>query len=212
MSNISKCLCCFDPPEEENPILKCKKCEISAHVLCYGILDTDNFICSPCTNDIDPGSIICDLCLKLNGCMKQTTTGNWVHVLCALFVKGVEINDPEKMEPIDITKVQKSLNKCCVFCEQKSTCMKCNKRGCDKYMHIPCGFENGTLKETDKNDLLTFDVYCAEHARETTSKGKRLSSDKIKYIVRSKVVTKHLAQAMKHNSSWIYNKLMKPGS
>lgn len=90
MENESKCVLCSDDGADGNEIIKCTKCTLSAHVLCYGILEADNFICSPCAKSVHVNDIECALCLKKGGAMKTTTNGKWAHVMCALCSKDAQ--------------------------------------------------------------------------------------------------------------------------
>lgn len=193
---------CYDEDSSENHIIKCKNCEIQVHVLCYGIQDEQNFICSPCANKVT--SIDCAICGKKDGAMKKTTDDRWVHVICAFFTKKAQFIDTNSMEPVDISSVKAPKQPIeCVFCEQTVGTFKCSKRACSKGLHATCGLEKNSLQEKlDNEGQITFLGYCDEH--KNIKNPKRLSSDGINHAV---LKQKHITQASRQNSDWILKKI-----
>lgn len=196
---------CVDPEESDNPILKCEFCEVRVHALCYGV-DVQNdpidmWLCSPCKIEIrDPQ---CVLCKQTTGAMKKTTCGNWVHVICALFTEGVNIEDTNDMEPINLSRVSNSKrNKTCAYCMKTAGfCSLCSKGKCTKRIHITCAQRNNCtieIKNNEKNSI-DFRAYCADHK---PSKSKRRVSSK---FVRGVVSKKYKSKGSKHNKNadWI---------
>lgn len=125
-NKMAQCLVCNDPPEKENQIIKCNKCEVHVHILCYGIENIETFVCSPCSADVI--DVNCTLCKKYGGALKNTTDEKWVHVVCGLFTKGVIFTDKISMEPVDVTKVKFRKNLKCVFCNESHGAMKCARK------------------------------------------------------------------------------------
>lgn len=205
----SKCLVCVDKHTKDNPILKCKNCEVKVHMLCYGIQSRRNFVCSPCIQKVKSDLVTCVLCSKKGGAMKLTTDRRFVHVICALFVKNTQIANSDTMEPINITKVRfPKIKLPCIFCEGTYGTLKCVIRNCRNYMHASCGSENGCLKEElDNKELIKFVGYCKEHVPSGQNQIKRLSSDNLKQAITLKVSTQLKAAASKQNSNWVRDKL-----
>lgn len=211
MSKKRECSICYDETFSENPIIKCGNCDVSAHVLCYGIQNTDDFKCSPCAKDIASSSISCALCNKTGGAMKITTDERWVHVICVFFEPNSAFMNNETMEPVDIGKVNIRKKFDCIFCTEKFSTFKCAKKGCQNKLHASCGLENWTIEERimDNGDLSFYGYCSADHFNDGSSKSKkRLSSDNVKLVLLSKTTKKKQAEASKENSNWILTKVM----
>lgn len=211
MSKKRECSICYDETFSENPIIKCGNCDVSAHVLCYGIQNKDDFKCSPCAKDIAPSSIPCALCNKTGGAMKITTDERWVHVICVFFEPNSAFMNNETMEPVDIEKVNVRKKFECIFCMEKFSTFKCAKKGCQNKLHASCGLENWTIEERimDNGDLSFYGYCSADHFNDGSSKSKkRLSSDNVKLVLLSKTMKKKQAEASKENSNWILTRVM----
>lgn len=202
--NPLKCSVCTDPETDMNRILNCKKCEVSAHMMCYGVEYYEKeWKCSPCDSGIVQP--VCALCLQKNGAMKKTVCGKWVHVICALFTDGVRFIDKSQMEPIEIANVSISKrNKTCVFCEKSvGFCCLCSKSTCPNRLHITCSQRNDCLKEENKNDgTIKFRAYCFDHKPKESSR--RISSKFVRgQVLQRKGRKKHLERSTEMNSDWI---------
>lgn len=178
MSAFSKCNVCTDPEASDNCIFVCCVCGIGVHKLCYGIDDDcmDPWWCSPCA--IDKYEPFCELCQQKGGALKKTTCGKWIHVICALFTIGVEFQNTNLMEPVNISKIPvTNRNKKCVFCsETYGICCKCTQPNCDKWLHVTCGQKGNCLKEvTAKKNKIAFRAFCIEH-KPVDEASRRLSS------------------------------------
>lgn len=166
------CVVCDDKNQgtNKNPIFVCEDCGIGVHKLCYGITATpenaDPWWCSPCT--LGRNEAVCVLCLQNGGALKKTVCGNWVHVICALFIEGVKFTNNTLMEPVSIANIpQENYGKKCVFClDVRGVSCKCSGPNCDQFLHITCGQKNNCLKELpnpkNKKKLL-FEAYCRQH-------------------------------------------------
>lgn len=197
-----KCCVCDNPPSIEDPIINCGGCNINVHVCCYGIEEPFfDWKCSVCLEGLQKENIICALCLKNDGAMKRTECKQWVHVICALFMEGVEFPDVSSMEPVNIKKVSiTKLNKCCIFCElSDGYCMKCSTKNCRNFFHVSCAHNRGTLSEENVADGgIDFRGYCDRHNRK-----KRLSVDNVKNVIGSKRKEVILKNRLSADASWI---------
>lgn len=210
MAKKRDCAMCYDETWKENPIIKCEKCEISVHVLCYSIRDTKNFKCSPCAKDVSPSTVYCAICNKSGGAMKTTTKGKWVHVICIFFEPDSSFVNIETAEPVDIDDVDISKRKAkCVFCNEKSGAFECAKPGCKQRLHASCGLENWTIEEKVlKNGDIQFNGYCSEeHFNGSSKSKKRLSSEYVKKVLNSKTGKQLYEKASKSNSDWIIKQM-----
>lgn len=197
------CSMCKDQNDDENPIKTCSKCELNVHVCCYGIQNTENFICSPCGNEA--GDVTCALCEKPKGALKKTTDGRYVHVLCTLFTEAAQFIDKDLMEPIDISGVKPPKKRApCVYCNENMGTFKCCK--CSKALHAICGHENNSLVEKVlPNDDIKFLGYCNKHLPNTVKK--RLSSEGLTAAVKLKKKKGSIARSNQENSKWILDKI-----
>lgn len=119
---IKKCSVCTDKEDPENEIFTCSGCNLNVHRLCYGIqCDFDaNWKCSLCKKGICK-NVLCKLCLQAGEAMKPTVCGQYIHVVCGLFTDGVVFENPDTMEPINVSNVSSNKrNKMCNFCKKKS--------------------------------------------------------------------------------------------
>lgn len=119
----------------------------------------------------------CKLCLQKGGAFKKTKCGGFVHVICALFTEGVYFEDVTAMEPLNISRVPKSMrNKECAFCLKTiGFCPHCSNYKCKNRIHISCAQQNNCLKEHTKSDgTLKFRAYCQDHKPGKSSR--RISS------------------------------------
>lgn len=208
MDNQIQCSLCAEEESDSNKIVQCQKCTLSVHVLCYGVLNKENFICAPCREELCASEIECAMCLKKGGALKMTTNEKWAHVICALFISGAEFTNDEEMEPIDISRCKFNKNKICIFCNATFGVLKCKKKGCTKVLHISCGLENGTLKEiAQKDGSIEFVGFCEEHAKNDAKGEKRLSADNVKRVLQTKIQKRQQTQAARCNAEWIKEQL-----
>lgn len=189
-------VCCqvesFDPDEtnEDNALLKCKKCDVIVHELCYGErLTKKTWICSFCQSDdgVKRSSIRkCQLCPSKKGALKKTETGLWVHVICALFHPNCTFMNVQKMEPIRITILSRTTRKksCCICKQTIGACVNCNAKRCSKYMHVTCAQSKNLLREENNGGSLDFKLYCDKHIQKEPAT--RLSFSSINKNVRSR--------------------------
>lgn len=69
---------------------------------CYGIpyIPEGQWLCRKCTVSPDR-AVSCVLCPHEGGAFKQTTTGKWAHLLCAMWIPETGVSNSVYMEPID---------------------------------------------------------------------------------------------------------------
>lgn len=197
MDLFNKCSLCADPETSKNSIISCTACDLSVHVLCYGIESiSGNWKCSPC--DAGVLGAVCKLCMQNGGALKKTTCGGWVHVLCGLFIDECTFVDKNVMEPVDITNVSDSKSgKTCMFCKSNGGFSPlCSRHKCNNRLHISCAHKNGCLKEDeDKDKKLKFRAYCFDH--KPTGTTRRISS----VFVRDAVIKKYKKKSEKDNKA-----------
>lgn len=199
------CSICDDEITKKNPLFICVRCDIKVHKFCYGANGSkDCWKCSLCrSGNADKSK--CKLCGQIGGAMKQTLCNNWVHVICALFMNGVEFPNNKTLEPIDLSKLASSKrSKECSFCNKKlGYCANCCEKKCKAKLHITCAQKENALKEVvdPETDAITFNAYCNEHKPANSSR--RLSSGSIQNVLSKKRTNELKSQVAKDDADWI---------
>ncbi len=66
------------------------------------------FVCIYSVHKFTPANQSCILCPKEGGAFKQTVSGDWVHLLCAIWVPETAVANEVFMEPITgVEKISK---------------------------------------------------------------------------------------------------------
>ncbi|EDV28296.1 uncharacterized protein TRIADDRAFT_53785 [Trichoplax adhaerens] len=186
------CLICLSNSEDSGEIIECDKCGISVHEGCYGVEDesvldddptetTEPWFCDCCLDDNNARD--CELCPNHGGILKQTDTGRWVHLVCALYTAGVAFGDVDKLKPVILSEIssEKWKNRECYICEDQrfaktGICISCDAGLCKTYFHVTCAQRNGLLlQETSEQEVADpFFAYCKLHCdKELARKQKR---------------------------------------
>lgn len=85
--------------------------------------------------------VSCIFCPGEGGALKQTTTNQWGHLLCAIWIPEVGLSNSVYMEPIDnIENVPKSRWKLtCYICRKRhGACIQCDNKHCFVAFHVTC--------------------------------------------------------------------------
>lgn len=165
--NISYC-------DSSNSIVFCDGCDIAVHQDCYGVsfIPEGPWLCRRCLiarNVKEP----CLFCPSTTGAFKQTDSGDWVHVLCALWTPELYFANPIYMEPIEgVSSIPKSRWRLlCYICKQKvGACIQCSKGSCFAAYHVTCAKRAGLYMKYKKgikkavNDKSSMVSYCDKHS------------------------------------------------
>ncbi|KAJ6614538.1 hypothetical protein B0H10DRAFT_1803267, partial [Mycena sp. CBHHK59/15] len=79
--------------ENAKALVFCDGCNVAVHQDCYGVpyIPQGQWLCRPCS--VSPGiQVSCILCLNRGGAFKQTAQGEWIHVLCTIWVPEIAVS------------------------------------------------------------------------------------------------------------------------
>lgn len=68
---------------------------------------TEPWFCEPCKRSVRQPS--CELCPNSGGIFKETDTGRWVHMVCALYTPGVTFEDVANLTQVSLFEINYSL-------------------------------------------------------------------------------------------------------
>ncbi|ESO94133.1 hypothetical protein LOTGIDRAFT_232407 [Lottia gigantea] len=187
------CVCLTDVTGADDEIVECDNCGVPVHEGCYGISDnqsaastessasTEPWFCDACKAGVKPS---CELCPNFGGIFKETDTGKWVHLVCALYTPGVAFGDVDKLSPITLFEMPYSRwgARECTLCEdvrfsRTGVCVSCDAGMCRSYFHVTCAQREGLLSEASPEEVMDiadpFYAYCKLHADKNTARAKR---------------------------------------
>ncbi|KAK9467401.1 PHD-zinc-finger like domain-containing protein [Lipomyces arxii] len=138
-----KCAICDDGEvENSNAIVFCDGCNVAVHQDCYGVpfIPEGQWLCRLCLSSPNR-SVSCIFCPTKSGAFKQTDSGHWAHLLCALWIPEVSVGNMVYLEPVvRVDNVPRQRWKLvCYVCRQKTgACIQCFNRSCFTAFHVTC--------------------------------------------------------------------------
>ncbi|ELU07972.1 hypothetical protein CAPTEDRAFT_225801 [Capitella teleta] len=203
------CVCLGDSSNsclsgEANEIVECDGCQINVHEGCYGITEsqsvastissasTEPWFCDSCKAGVKPH---CELCPNSGGIYKETDTGRWVHLVCALYIPGVAFADVDRLSPVTLFEMAHTKwgSKECSFCEDDrfsatGVCISCDAGMCRNFFHVTCAQREGLLSEASPDEDIAdpFYAYCKQHVDKSMMKYKRRNYLAVQSNVRAK--------------------------
>ncbi|GJE93817.1 bromodomain and PHD finger-containing protein [Phanerochaete sordida] len=170
-SEDSTCAICDDSEgENTNAIVFCDGCNLAVHQDCYGVpyIPEGQWLCRKCT--VSPENpVSCILCPNEGGAFKQTVHGEWVHLLCAIWVPETRVANDVFMEPVTgVERIPKQRWKLkCQICEVRmGACIQCIKNSCFSAFHATCARKEKLLmpmKASQGSEAPTLAAYCEKH-------------------------------------------------
>ncbi|KAI0079413.1 hypothetical protein K474DRAFT_1705699 [Panus rudis PR-1116 ss-1] len=170
-SEDSTCAICDDSEgENTNAIVFCDGCNLAVHQDCYGVpyIPEGQWLCRKCT--VSPENpVSCVLCPSEGGAFKQTVNGEWVHLLCAIWVPETAVANDVFMEPvtgIDKIPKQRWRLRCSVCDVRHGACIQCNKASCAVAFHATCARKEKLLmpmKSSQGSEAPTLAAFCEKH-------------------------------------------------
>ncbi|KAH9939113.1 uncharacterized protein BXZ73DRAFT_89157 [Epithele typhae] len=156
--------------ENTNAIVFCDGCNLAVHQDCYGVpyIPEGQWLCRKCT--VCPEvPVECILCPNEGGAFKQTVSGEWVHLLCAIWVPETGVANDVFMEPVTgVDKISKQRWKlrCSVCGKKQGACVQCSKPSCFTAFHATCARREKLLmpmKAIQGSEAPTLACYCEKH-------------------------------------------------
>ncbi|KAJ7281986.1 bromodomain and PHD finger-containing protein 3, partial [Mycena rebaudengoi] len=170
-SEDSTCAICDDSEgENSNAIVFCDGCNLAVHQDCYGVpyIPEGQWLCRKCT--VSPENPVgCILCPNEGGAFKQTTQGDWIHLLCAIWVPETRVANDVFMEPITgVERISKQRWKLrCHICEtREGACIQCAKQSCFLAFHVTCARKDKLLlpmKSAQGSEPGALTCFCDRH-------------------------------------------------
>ncbi|ETN83718.1 hypothetical protein NECAME_07260 [Necator americanus] len=161
------CALCFNLSQiaKSEEVMQCDKCGLTVHDSCYMSLDvsednessqssssTEPWFCEPCIFGFDEPPY-CELCPSRYGAMKRSDVGGrWVHLVCALYTRGVTFGDIDHLTAISWQEMdhrnfgRKSCSGCTDVLEARSgVTTRCELGLCKQHYHVTCAQRLGLL-------------------------------------------------------------------
>ncbi|KAF8159256.1 hypothetical protein B0H34DRAFT_702732 [Crassisporium funariophilum] len=170
-SEDSTCAICDDSEgENSNAIVFCDGCNLAVHQDCYGVpyIPEGQWLCRKCT--VSPENPVeCILCPNEGGAFKQTVHGEWLHLLCAIWIPETRVANDVFMEPVTgVERISKQRWKLrCSICDvREGACIQCAKSSCFLAFHATCARKEKLLlpmKSAQGAEPVTLTCYCERH-------------------------------------------------
>ncbi|KAH9962699.1 hypothetical protein BC827DRAFT_1197683 [Russula dissimulans] len=210
-SEDSTCAICDDSEgENTNAIVFCDGCNLAVHQDCYGVpyIPEGQWLCRKCT--VSPENpVSCFLCPNEGGAFKQTLHGEWVHLLCAIWIPETRVANEVFMEPITgverISKQRWKL-KCSVCDIREGACIQCSKNSCFLAYHVTCARKEKLLMPMKASSGLEpppLQCFCERHIPRERLEARAEA-------LKAEAASEH-SEAKSSKSARAYAKTYKPG-
>lgn len=206
------CICMDGECQNTNVILFCDMCNLAVHQDCYGVpyIPEGQWLCRRCLQS-PSRPVDCVLCPNQGGAFKQTDSGAWAHVVCALWIPEVRFANTVFLEPIDSIETIPAARwrLTCYVCKQKGTgaCIQCHRGSCYAAFHVTCAQQAGLYMKMDavkggevagQPVLVQKIAFCDSHA---PAEAKAEKGDQKKEDARKKMIQARKVLAKKRTSA-----------
>lgn len=162
--------------EADSELITCQSCDITVHKGCYGVaadrpLPGQSWLCRRCEENATNAE--CCLCVLRGGALKPTSTGRWAHLVCAVSIPEVLLQNSTSKEPVLTTDIPRSRKKLrCSMCQSVmmnvtrglGVCVQCVRNRCYSAFHVTCAQYRGLLSEDlkDRSGLVCHKHYLTQ--------------------------------------------------
>ncbi|KAI9321059.1 PHD-zinc-finger like domain-containing protein [Dichotomocladium elegans] len=171
------CVCLNDDCSSSNSFVYCsdESCEVIVHQNCYAIhklpSKQEPWYCDRCAaiREDETCLVSCALCPSTIGAFRKLKVPHhgiqWVHVICALRIRGVKISNSRNVSGITVPDQEsKSWKGQCSICENPlladyGAYQICSEGGCTKKLHVTCAMKYSA--HVDAENLWT--MRCLDH-------------------------------------------------
>ncbi|KAJ7876249.1 hypothetical protein B0H13DRAFT_1893737 [Mycena leptocephala] len=168
-SEDSTCAICDDSEgENSNAIVFCDGCNLAVHQAAESMAQTAMGFHIFLKGSGYVGNVPCPLRTR-GGAFKQTTQGEWIHLLCAIWVPETRVSNDVFMEPIiGVEKIvkQRWKLKCTICGQREGACIQCAKQSCFLAFHVTCARKDKLLlpmKSAQGVEPGALTAYCDKH-------------------------------------------------
>ena len=146
------CAVCGDGMSEDaNQMIYCDGCDLAVHQECYGVpyIPEGSWKCARC---LASEPVRCCLCHEQSPAhaIKRCVGGEWVHVICALWVPEATltfIQGPGEIEYLDTLDVAtippaRFAHTCALCGVPGGACVPCAHDGCPRHFHPICAWQH----------------------------------------------------------------------
>lgn len=112
--------------------------------------------------------VSCIFCPNEGGAFKQTTTNQWGHLICAIWIPEVGLSNSVYMEPIDnIENIPKNRWKLTCYicrCRHRGACIQCDNKHCFVAFHATCArWARLCMRMKTGEGNISLKAYCDRH-------------------------------------------------
>nr|CDS25904.1 PHD finger protein 14 [Hymenolepis microstoma] len=185
-------ICLGDESNASDELIECDACKVVVHEECHKVYEnvflsssassseTDPWFCEPCLAGVE--NPMCELCPNLDGVFKRTDNNRWVHILCALYTRGVKFDYLDSLQDVTLTELpyQQWSSKECSLCQDKffawtGVCIDCDAGLCKSHFHATCAQREGLISEPLLEDSAVdpYFAHCKQHTEKEVIKVRR---------------------------------------